>query len=106
MPTSPRYPSIPVPKANVESLLETVNTLKRTVEMLTGQDKSDKNAARVHVHTEAPTDAMLGDLWLCTGSEYSLSIWAANRWLKIAVLPTPAPSSTSETDILAPWKKS
>ena len=90
MPTTPDFPSIPVPTDDPKSLLESVNALKQTVEMLTGQDTTtDKSAAHTFVQASAPVALHVGDMWLCTSTVYSFNIWDGFNWLKIGNIATP-----------------
>jgi hypothetical protein len=87
MPTSPVFPSIPVPTADPAALLESVNALKQTVEMLTGQDQSDKFAPHVFVQDATPDAYHVGDLWFCTSVvTSSFNVWSGAKWVKIAAV--------------------
>ena len=97
MPTTPNFPSIPVPKGNFNSMLETILTLKRTVEMLTGQDPASPNgnqreffAPHVFVQQGTPEALHVGDLWLAQQKSWSFNIWTGNEWLKIADIAMPS----------------
>lgn len=104
MPSNPTFPSIPVPKASMMSMLETVLTLKRTVEMLTGQEPATLNAStkpgeekptyfapHVFVQADTPTAYHIGDLWLAQRKSWSFSIWTGSDWILLVDLPTPVP---------------
>jgi hypothetical protein len=89
-----KFPTIPEPATDVDSLHKSVLALKRSVEMLTGGDnksmtgdKSDRNAHHVFTQPDTPTALHEGDMWLCTGASYSLSIWQGGKWLLVATLP-------------------
>jgi len=83
MPVTPYFPTIPVPTAEPAALLETCITMKRTLEMLTGQDQGHTFAPHVFVQLEVPEAIHVGDFWLCTATNYTFNIWNGNRWLKL-----------------------
>ena len=90
MPTVPVYPSIPVPSDEPGALLEAVQALKQTVEMLTGQDiGAAKFAPHVFVQPEVPEALHVGDLWLCTSVSYTFNVWDGFHWLKVGDIVTP-----------------
>jgi hypothetical protein len=89
MPTAPHFPSIPVPREDLKSLNASVLALKQTVEMLTGQDQSDKYAAHVFMQAGVPEAHHVGDLWLCTGTTFTFNIWDGTDWLKLADVAIP-----------------
>jgi hypothetical protein len=101
MPTSPVFPSIPVPTADPPALLEAVLALKQTVEMLTGQDQSDKFAPHVFVQDAMPEALHTGDLWLCTvATNSSFNVWSGTKWLKIAAVTAIVADLSIEPDFL------
>lgn len=90
MANTPNYPTIPNPDANVQSLQQAVLAIKRVLEMLTNTDTSSQQANKKQVYLchcfvqmEQPTANNRGDIWLCTGTNYSFSIWDGTVWLKI-----------------------
>jgi hypothetical protein len=92
--TAPKFPTIPVPEANPESLHKTCLALKQVVEMLTGGDaksrdgtQADRFAPHVFVQSTTPTALHEGDMWLYTGSTYTFNVWSGGKWLVIATLP-------------------
>jgi hypothetical protein len=84
MPTTPTFPSIPVPREDLQSLNETCLTMKRTLEMLTGQDQGDTYASHTFVQPGQPEALHNGDLWLCTAKEMSVNIWTGEKWVRVA----------------------
>ena len=89
------YPSIPVPKEDLKSLNETVLTLKRAVEMLTGQGKGDAYASHMFVQPNTPEAMHQGDLWLCsTMSATTLNVWMGETWVKLMDVNMSLPTST------------
>lgn len=104
MPKAPTFPSIPVPKDDIMSLLITTTALKRTVEMLTGQEPATPNtstkpgeekpeffAPHVFVQADTPTAYHVGDFWLAQRKSWSFSIWTGTDWILLVDLPTPVP---------------
>jgi hypothetical protein len=90
-----KFPTIPEPGIDVDSLQKSVLALKRAVEMLTGSDTKaidgtlhNRFAPHVFVQDFAPTALHTGDLWLCVGGSYTFNIWDGTRWLVIATLPS------------------
>lgn len=90
----PKFPTIPVPEANPESLHKTCLALKQAVEMLTGNDPKSRSgdqanrfAPHVFVQPTTPTALHEGDLWLCEGPSFTFNIWTKNGWMVIATLP-------------------
>jgi len=99
MPTTPTFPSIPVPTDDPKSLLETVLAIKQTVDALTGQDNSERFANHVFVDHETPTAIHKGDIWLYEGERFSLNIWNGVRWILIVDVVPPA-ALLAEPDLL------
>ena len=84
MPTTPFFPTIPVPTEDPKALLETCLTMKRTLEMLTGEDQGGTYAVHTFVQADTPEAIHLGDFWLCTAKDMSLNTWTGLQWVKIA----------------------
>ena len=91
---APKFPTIPVPAADLDALHRSVLALKQAVEMLTGGDgrsvsgaSADRYAPHVFVQPNTPTPLHQGDLWLCTGTTYTFNIWKDDKWLIVATLP-------------------
>ena len=101
--TVPLFPAIPLPAAEVESLRASVMALKQCVELLTGTDNhskdgsiADRFAPHVFVQGATPKAYRQGDLWLCTGEDYTLNIWDGSMWLVVTTLPA-RPATTTAT---------
>lgn len=84
MPTTPTFPSIPLPREDIKSILEACLTMKRILEMLTGQDQGETYANHVFVQPETPEALHTGDLWLCTSKVPTFNIWSGDAWARIA----------------------
>lgn len=83
----PDFPSIPVPTADPNALLQTALALKQTVEMLTGQDQTDRFTAHVFIQTTPPDAYHEGDLWLCnTTTNASFNVWNGSKWVKLTTV--------------------
>jgi hypothetical protein len=92
---TPKFPSIPVPDAEVKSLRESVMTLKKCVDMLTGSDGlsrdgvgADRFAPHVFITPDLPTALHDGDLWLCTGVTWTFNIWDGTDWILLLTVPS------------------
>lgn len=101
--TAPVFPAIPVPGTDGDSLRTAVLALKQSVDMLTGGDGQSKDgstanrfAPHVFLQGATPTAFHPGDLWLCTGTNYTLNIWDGSHWLLIATLPAPPATTAAE----------
>jgi hypothetical protein len=91
-----KFPTIPVPENNLESLFRTVTALKQAVEMLTGGDNrsmtgdsANRFAPHVFIQSTTPVALHPGDLWLCTGNNWTFNIWDGNEWLVLVTVPPP-----------------
>lgn len=73
------YPSIPDPTATVESLAESVRTLKMAVELLTGQ-RSGGSAAHTFTQETTPTALQTGDMWIVP-STGTVNYWNGSSWM-------------------------
>jgi hypothetical protein len=82
------FPSIPEPKEDLKSLNASVLTLKRAVEMLTGQGRTEVQAAHVFVQSGTPTALSIGDLWVCLTAPATLNVWIGDTWVKIVDVGT------------------
>jgi len=89
-----KFPTIPVPTLELESVHKAILALKETVEMLTGFDSksmtgtsADRFAPHVFYQLEEPLALHIGDFWLRPADSYTLSMWNGSDWLLIAVLP-------------------
>lgn len=71
-----KYPSIPDPAKNIDSLYETVTALKRAVEQLTGQ-AGGIVPSHVFTVTKPPKEANVGDLWI---NQAGLWFWNGTEW--------------------------
>lgn len=80
------FPSIPIPTEDPKALLETCLTMKRTLEMLTGQDQGETFAPHVFVQADVPVAHNVGDLWLCTALTQSFNCWTGAAWVRIATV--------------------
>lgn len=75
------YPSIPDPTPTVESLAESVRTLKMAVELLTGQ-RAGGSAAHTFAQETTPTALQVGDLWVIPSTGVA-SYWDGANWLAL-----------------------
>ena len=92
MPSVPIFPTIPIPREDVQSLNTSVLALKEAVEMLThqGGEQAGRHPCFAFVQPEVPNATSPGDIWLCTSGVYSFSIWDGFNWLKVGDIVTPA----------------
>lgn len=77
-----KYPSIPVPIADVQSLQASVSALKQVVEYLIGVVGNAAPAMRLYIQAAPPVDATAGDVWIRV-SDRTLFIWnaAGGNWI-------------------------
>jgi len=77
-----KYPSIPTPQADPQSLMATVIALKQVVDQLTGS--VGPNGPTMRLYTSPPSDPTNGDAWLRL-SDRALLLWNAssNSWVAV-----------------------
>jgi hypothetical protein len=105
MPESPKFPSIPVPTADPNSLLECVLVIKQTLETLTGADGQEKFASHVFMDHEPPEAIHKGDIWLYEGERFSLNIWNGERWILIVDVVPPTALLENPDFLLSMFKR-
>jgi len=76
------FASIPEPTPTVEGLLETVQALKTTVEVLAGL-RAGQPAAYVFLQSSIPSQPKVGDLWINSGNGV-MTYWNGTTWLLVA----------------------
>ena len=77
------YPSIPDPNNTLESIGESVRTMKQSVELLTGQRTGvSRGAPRIFVQPATPSTIDIGDLWINTATN-KLLYWSGSTWTSL-----------------------
>lgn len=76
------YPSIPVPRPDMDAMFATVSALKQVVDLLTGVVGNAGPSMRIYVQAEAPTNPTAGDAWLRSSDRNFLIYNAAGgNWI-------------------------
>lgn len=79
--SNPSYPSVPEPSDN--NVLDVLRTLKQTVELLTGQQKSKTfGAPRMFIQDTRPVQGDKGDLYINQTTK-KLYYWSGTEWVAL-----------------------
>lgn len=81
---SKAFAAIPEPMPTMESMLNTVQALKQTVELLTGQ-RGNVAPTRVFVQNGKPTPERVGDIWVNTSATNKVLVWDGTDWRIVTV---------------------
>lgn len=80
-----RYPSVPVPMANLDSLYNTCMALKQIIDVNIGTGTFRKPS--IYAQVEQPIDAIKGDFWLAEApAKTTLSIFTGGKWVVVGTL--------------------
>lgn len=82
---SSAYPAIPDPQPSLESLTETVRSLKAAVELLTAQ-RGNAAAAHVFVQSTTPAAIQRGDIWIDLQNNSVLRYWTGSAWTRVTIV--------------------
>jgi hypothetical protein len=86
MPTSPTFPSMPMPRNELEALHSFCMVAKQAIEQLQGADRATGYAPRMFVQDQPPTIERDGDFWLAQGTSTTLNVSLAGQWVRAGTL--------------------
>ena len=107
-----KFPAIGEPQPTVESLLNTVQSLKIAVEMLSGQRPGDGAAVTRYEQATPPSNASVGDMWINSSDAGKAYYWNGSYWVDIsnsrfedlvAQAQTAAVSEEVKQELTAEW---
>ena len=86
MATSPTFPSIPMPRSELEALYNCCMVLKQAVEALQGANRETGYSPRMFVQNTPPDVTRDGDFWLAQGISMTLNVSLGGQWVRTGTL--------------------
>jgi hypothetical protein len=94
MATAPKFTQIPMPTADPQSMLRSLQAVISTLQMMTSQGpksqsgaQTNRNMAHTFIQDNQPTAINPGDFWFCQNPKASLSCWDGTTWTLLVTAP-------------------